>query len=93
MLKNLISVKSNELYNISPSYLFFYGFPKFIRSELFEDETEYPRLFSLDTNPEQLYEMEIKWSRGIDTITTKMNLAYINVTALSFERFVLNGCL
>nr|XP_046918405.1 pancreatic lipase-related protein 2-like isoform X1 [Dermatophagoides farinae] len=55
------------------------------KSELFEDETEYPRLFSLDTNPEQLYEMEIKWSRGIDTITTKMNLAYINVTALSFE--------
>ncbi|XP_027197651.2 pancreatic triacylglycerol lipase-like [Dermatophagoides pteronyssinus] len=55
------------------------------KSEVFEDETEYPRLFVLNIDPEQLSKIEIKWTLGLNIIPTKMNIEYIKVTALSFQ--------
>ena len=70
------------------SFIIFYYNYLHIRSEVFEDETEYPRLFVLNTDPEQLSKIEIKWTLGLNIIPTKMNIEYIKVTALSFQRFV-----
>lgn len=90
LMSNSFSVKSNE----SPNnhYLFTFFFKKifnFIRSEIFTDETEYPRLFVLNTNPMRLSKIAMKWTRGLNIIATKMNVESIKVTALSYKRFVL----
>ncbi|OTF75630.1 hypothetical protein BLA29_007529 [Euroglyphus maynei] len=56
------------------------------KSEIFTDETEYPRLFVLNTNPMRLSKIAMKWTRGLNIIATKMNVESIKVTALSYKR-------